>query len=75
MYEIPVSFYKKKFAILFYLFELIYQANVVSRQVQGGVFNKPLLPVGVGIMAGEGEKGWIVARYFSFTISTFDTKY
>ncbi len=51
-----------KEVIEFNLFELICQANVVSRQVQGGVFNKPLLPVGVGIMAGEGEKGWIVAR-------------
>jgi len=49
------------------------QANVVSRQVQGGVFNKPLLPVGVGIMAGEGEKGWIVARERSSFDQVFQT--
>jgi len=31
--------------------------------VTGGVFARETMPVGLGILAGAGEKGWIVSRY------------
>ena len=31
--------------------------------VSGGVFARETMPVGLGILAGTGEKGWIVNRY------------
>ncbi len=33
--------------------------------VSGGVFARETMPVGHGIHAGAGEKGWIVNRYIS----------
>jgi hypothetical protein len=32
--------------------------------VSGGVFARETMPVGLGILAGAGEKGWIVNRYW-----------
>ena len=31
-----------------------------TSQVTGGVFSKEQLPVGVGVLEGHGESGWIV---------------
>lgn len=33
-----------------------------QKEVAGGVFSRNTLPIGQGIMAGKGEKGWIVER-------------
>ena len=36
--------------------------------VSGGVFARETMPVGLVILAGTGEKGWIVNRYSVYSI-------